>query len=65
MHPFLRALVGGRVGNSETANDVVTSRRMQFLADHPAKRGINLLAGHGLVERVIDEGLVAASRPWP
>ena len=37
-----------------------TSRRMQFLADHPAKRGFNLLARHCLVERLINEGLVAA-----
>ena len=41
-------------------NHAYTSRRMQFLADHPAKRGFNLLARHGLVERLIDEGLVAA-----
>jgi hypothetical protein len=25
---------------------------MQFLADHTAKRGFNLLARHGLVERL-------------
>ena len=34
-------------------NPADTSRRMQFLADHPAKRGFNLLARHGLVERLI------------
>ena len=36
------------------------SRRVQFLADHPAKRGFNLLASHRLVERLIDEGLVTS-----
>lgn len=33
---------------------------MQFFADHPAKRGFNLLASHRLVERLINERLVAA-----
>ena len=37
-----------------------TLRRMQFLADYPAQRGFNLLACHGLVERLINEGLIAA-----
>ena len=32
---------------------------MQLFADHPAKRGFNLFARHGLVERLINEGLVA------
>ncbi|MDA0224553.1 MAG: hypothetical protein O2975_00420 [Proteobacteria bacterium] len=41
-------------------NHAYTSRRMQFLTDHPAKRGFDLLARHGLVERLVDEGLVAA-----
>lgn len=41
-------------------NHAHTSRRMQFLADYPAKRGFNLLTRHGLVERLINEGLVAA-----
>ena len=44
----------------DTMNRADSSCRMQFLADHPAKRGFNLLARHGLVERLIDEGLVAA-----
>ena len=33
---------------------------MQFLADHPAERGFDLLARHRLVERPINEVLVAA-----
>ena len=45
---------------NETMNHAYTSHRMQFLADYPAKRGFNLLARHSLVERLVDEGLVAA-----
>ena len=44
----------------EKMNRADTSRRTQFLADHRAKRGFNLLARHGLVECLINEGLVAA-----
>src|SRR3972149_6318993 len=44
----------------ETMNRADTSRRTQFLADHSAKRGFNLLARHGLVKRLINERLVTA-----
>ena len=44
----------------ETMNLADTSRRMQFFADHPAKRGFNLLASHRSVERLINERLIAA-----
>jgi hypothetical protein len=33
---------------------------MQFFADHPAQRGFNLLARHGLVKCLIDECLLSA-----
>ena len=33
---------------------------MQFFADHPAQRRLNLFARHGLAERLINQGLVAA-----
>ena len=35
-------------------------RRTQFLADHAAERGFNLLARHRLMERLIDKGLLTA-----
>jgi hypothetical protein len=34
-------------------------RRMQFFADNPAQCGFDLFARHGLVERLIDECLIA------
>ncbi len=37
-----------------------SSCHVQFLADYTAKSGFNLLARHGLVERLINQGLVAA-----
>ena len=35
-------------------------RRMQFLTNHTAQCGFDLLARHGLMQRLIDERLVAA-----
>jgi hypothetical protein len=57
---FAVATFGLLVALREAVNRAPASRRMQFLADYPAKRGFDLLGRHGLVERLIDEGLVPA-----